>query len=106
MLHFVLSYWQSINISVVLKPRSAFSLVGKAAKISVSCSFLMKSLRRESRSGNALPFSGAGALNLGVSRSTGVGTLGGWLAHSEASVRLSLSQNVLEMHCLSAVLEP
>jgi len=31
---------------------------------------------------------------LGVSRSTGGGGVGGLLAHSEASVRVSLSQNV------------
>jgi len=60
----------------------------------VSCSFLMKSSRRASRSGNALPFSGVGGSNLGVSRSTGVGIVGALLAHSEASVRLSRSQNV------------
>ena len=54
----------------------------------------MKSSRRASRSGNALPSSVAGAWNLGVVRSTGVGTAGGLLAQSEASVRVSRSQNV------------
>jgi len=54
----------------------------------------MKSSRRASRSGNALPSSVAGAWNLGDVRSTGVGTAGGLLAQSEASVRVSRSQNV------------
>ena len=94
MWHSLPSYWQSAINSASLKPRSTFVLSGSAAKVSVSCSFLMKSSRRASRSGNALPFIVAGASNLGVSRSTGVGIAGGSLAHSEASVRLSLSQNV------------
>jgi len=83
-----------MNISVVWKPRPDFVLVGKAARVSVKCSFLMKSSRRARRSGNALPSRVVGASNLGVSRSTGGGGVGGLLAHSEASVRVSLSQNV------------
>ena len=69
-------------------------LSGNDAKVSVSCSFLMKFSRRASRSGNALSLSGVGGSNLAVSRSTGVRTVGPLLAQSEASVRLSRSQNV------------
>ena len=92
--HSVPSYLQSTIISVGLKPRSTFALSGSAANVSVNCSFLIKSSRRASRSGNALPFIVVGASNLGVSRSPGAGVVGGLLAQSEASLRVSRSQNV------------
>jgi len=92
--HSLPSNRQSTMKSVDLKPKSTLVLSGSAAKFSASCSFLMKSSRRARRSGNSLPSIAAGAWNLGVCRSTGDGTAGGLLAHSDASVRLSRSQNV------------